>query len=32
MSSWERVLKAFNHGESDRVPIADIVHNIEMIA
>jgi len=31
MSSRERVLKAFNHEEPDRVPIADIVHNIEMI-
>ena len=31
MSSRERVLKAFNHEEPDRVPVTDIVHNIEMI-
>jgi len=29
--SRERVLKAFNHEGPDRVPIADILHNIEMI-
>ncbi len=31
MSSGERVLKVFNHEEPNRVPIADIVHTIEMI-
>lgn len=27
----ERVIKAFNHEEADRVPIADVFHNIELI-
>lgn len=31
MDARERVLKAFNHEEADRVPLADVFHNVELI-